>query len=239
MLTRDSVLWWIVILGAGATFLASHFDLLVAAIPGLGDVWQARIELVAAVLGFLAGYLRMSPLGLSEAGRQRLTNGSNRISPSTLNKLTSILALVAVASSWSACASLGTKQRAVAAYQGVETALGAFQDAEIALYASRSLPQLTDERHLQIHRVLADAFEAQRLAGFALLAWRSGEPVPASLTAWLDAVDRTLRSLTDLVPESATGIWQTLREWARAAQGVAAVLRLTVPPTVLRYATLM
>jgi len=64
MLTRDSVLWTIALAAAVAAFLLGHFDLLTRAFPFVTSVWQARIELVAAVAGFLAGWLKMSPLRL-------------------------------------------------------------------------------------------------------------------------------------------------------------------------------
>lgn len=64
-LTRDSMLWTMTLVAALAVFLSGHFSLLTDAFPGLGAVWQARIELVAALTGFVAGYLKMSPLALA------------------------------------------------------------------------------------------------------------------------------------------------------------------------------
>lgn len=62
--TRDSVLWLVLFVGGLATFLSGHFDLLTKAFA-LGPTWQARVELVGAIAGFVGAYLRMSPAPLS------------------------------------------------------------------------------------------------------------------------------------------------------------------------------
>lgn len=66
-ITRDSALWWVLIIGGAASFLFAHFDLLQRAFPSLTLMWQARIELVSGFATFVAGYLRMSPLALSHS----------------------------------------------------------------------------------------------------------------------------------------------------------------------------
>ena len=63
-MTRDSAVWTITFVSALAVFFSSQFDLLTAAFPSLPPVWESRIELVSAVLGFISGYLKMSPLAL-------------------------------------------------------------------------------------------------------------------------------------------------------------------------------
>lgn len=65
MPTRDSGVWIVTFIGAIALFMGSHFELLTAAFPSLNPLWQARIELVAAVAAFLSGYWRMSPLAIN------------------------------------------------------------------------------------------------------------------------------------------------------------------------------
>jgi hypothetical protein len=65
MLTRDSAVWTVTLIGAILVFLSGQFDLLTHAFPSLGPVWQARIQFFAALLGFISGYLKMSPLPLS------------------------------------------------------------------------------------------------------------------------------------------------------------------------------
>lgn len=63
--TRDGAIWWLLILVAAAGFLSTHFELVTAAFPMVSRVWQSRLELVFVGGGFLANYLRMSPLALS------------------------------------------------------------------------------------------------------------------------------------------------------------------------------
>lgn len=64
-LTRDSALWWLVLVVTAATYLSTHFELLSKAFPAVSIAWESRLELVAALGGLIAGYLRMSPLKLS------------------------------------------------------------------------------------------------------------------------------------------------------------------------------
>jgi len=63
--TRDSTSLLVAFVTAASIFLGSHFDLLHKAFPLITEVWQARLELIAAIGGFVTGYLRMSPLPLS------------------------------------------------------------------------------------------------------------------------------------------------------------------------------
>lgn len=62
--TRDSFIWTATLFAAAGTFLLGHFDLLTRAFPSITGVWQARIEVAAAFAGFIAGWLKMSPLRL-------------------------------------------------------------------------------------------------------------------------------------------------------------------------------
>lgn len=64
-LTRDSALWWLVLVVTAATYLSTHFALLSKAFPAVSVVWESRLELLAALGGLTATYLRMSPLKLS------------------------------------------------------------------------------------------------------------------------------------------------------------------------------
>lgn len=84
--TRDSVMWTALFLTAMAVFLSGHFELMTKAFPSIGLVWQARIELLAAVGGFVAGYMKMSPLALSYNSRLAGTADPDR----TLNPLNAI-----------------------------------------------------------------------------------------------------------------------------------------------------
>lgn len=63
--TRDSAIWWLVLLVTASTYLSTHFELLSKAFPAVSVVWESRLELAATLGGVVAGYLRMSPLKLS------------------------------------------------------------------------------------------------------------------------------------------------------------------------------
>lgn len=63
--TRDSAVWWIILLVSVAGYLSAHFELLSHSFPGVSLVWQSRLELLSTVGGLVSAYLRMSPLSLS------------------------------------------------------------------------------------------------------------------------------------------------------------------------------
>lgn len=65
LITRDSALWWLMMLASLLTYLSGHFNLIQQAFPGLAPVWESRIELASATAGVFAAYMRMSPLRLS------------------------------------------------------------------------------------------------------------------------------------------------------------------------------
>ena len=58
MVTRDSALWWVGMVGAIATGLALNFDLF----PWIPDSVQHWISLVAFVTGIVSGKMASSPL---------------------------------------------------------------------------------------------------------------------------------------------------------------------------------
>jgi hypothetical protein len=64
-LTRDGAVYWLGAVGGAATALLGHYELLTRSFPGLGLVWQARIELLGFALTGISLYLRMSPMPLS------------------------------------------------------------------------------------------------------------------------------------------------------------------------------
>jgi len=68
---RDSRLWWFVIAASVMTAVSTNLELVRRAFPGLTDSGEATIELVAMLVGIVAGLMRMSPLPLSDKGRDR------------------------------------------------------------------------------------------------------------------------------------------------------------------------
>lgn len=63
--TRDSAVWWLLLIVAAATYLSTHFELISHAFPSISLVWESRMELLGALGSVLAAYLRMSPQPLS------------------------------------------------------------------------------------------------------------------------------------------------------------------------------
>lgn len=68
-MTRNSPLWWIGLGSAILTVIANQFGLL-----HVSHDWQDRIELIAAIVGTVSAFLRMSPLALSDDSALRGTS---------------------------------------------------------------------------------------------------------------------------------------------------------------------
>lgn len=145
------------------------------------------------------------------------------------NKLSAFL-LVAVAATTLACAS-SQKQKVVVAYQSAESALGQFQDAEIALYNMKTVASLTEEKHKAIHAALAKAFDAQIKVGSGLLIWETGKPAPASVQQWLTEAERVLAELRTQIPDNdRLKLVQALIPWIRAILDTVRLLGVQPPP---------
>ena len=78
-MTRDSRLWWVLILGAVLASLSTQTALLSGAFPWWGPPHDARLQLASLLVGVVSGVLRMSPLELSAKGRDRLRRESPHI----------------------------------------------------------------------------------------------------------------------------------------------------------------
>ncbi len=129
------------------------------------------------------------------------------------------------------------KQIAVVGYDSVQTALEVFQDAEIALYRAKTLPELDATRHAAIQTALKQAFDAQVKVGDALLLWRSGEPAPVGVSEWLTEAERVVTEVERLVPGNArVQLVASLVRWARGIVAIASQLRVAPPANVARLA---
>jgi len=64
--TRDSAVWWFGIIGAVLVFVTDQTGLFQEAFPNLNPIWISRAKFIAAMLGMLSAYLRMSPRPLSQ-----------------------------------------------------------------------------------------------------------------------------------------------------------------------------
>lgn len=63
--TRDGAVWTASFFSSVLTFLCEQMGLLHRAFPSLTDSGQAKIAMAAALVGFVSGWLKMSPLALS------------------------------------------------------------------------------------------------------------------------------------------------------------------------------
>lgn len=79
-ITRDSIGVVVTFLAAVSMFLATRFELVQAAFPGLTPEWKSRIELVAALLAFISGLGVMSPLPLSR-GNPHAVEPNKKLTP--------------------------------------------------------------------------------------------------------------------------------------------------------------
>ena len=136
--------------------------------------------------------------------------------------LTLVLILLAIFAS--ACATTSKKESAVVTYQAIETGLGAFQDAERAIFASKKVPELTPELHQKISAVLSRAFALQIRVGDALKIWKTGQPVPATVTAYLSETDRVIAELLELMPANTK--LQLAKEFVQWAKDIVALFKV-------------
>lgn len=189
--------------------------------------WIAIATSAAGVFGFT----RAASASMTQVQAPPGGAGQN---PTVKNLL--VIAGVSMAMALSACAS-SQKQKVVVAYQSAETALGQFQDAEIALYNTKTVASLTEEKHKAIHKVLAQAFDAQEKVGSALLIWESGRPAPAGVGAWLTEAERVLAEVRALLPDNdRVRLAQTLIPWIRAILDTVRLFGVQPPPALLQVA---
>lgn len=78
--TRDSALVTATFVSAITLYLGAQFDVMQTSF-GLDPVWESRIQFVAGISGFIAGWLRMSPLGLSSANAMATAKHDQTLAP--------------------------------------------------------------------------------------------------------------------------------------------------------------
>lgn len=188
-LTRDSALWWLLLVAGAATFLTGHFDVLTKAF-GISETWQARIELIGGFATFVAGYLRLSPLPLSRdselRGQGADPNQSLSMTGSKLPEKAAMVLMAIVVSSSMACAPKQYRL-AVVANNAYAQAIFAVQDAEIASHDAKLIP---DDKHQDYKRIIAKLLRAGDAVTIALQHWQPGVPMPQVVAgAFKDAAD--------------------------------------------------
>jgi hypothetical protein len=134
------------------------------------------------------------------------------------------------------CAS-SHKQKVVAAYQISATAIGTFQDAEIALYNAKTLPSLTEAKHVEVHKLLSRVTDIQVKVGDALLIWQSGQPAPASVAAWMDEGVRTIAEIRKMFPDNdRLRLIEMIVPWVKAIVETVQLLGLKPPAELVSVA---
>lgn len=64
-MTRDSAFLIITFVSSLLVFVLSQFDVVARAFS-INPIWHDRLQVISAVVGFISGYLRMSPLSLHQ-----------------------------------------------------------------------------------------------------------------------------------------------------------------------------
>lgn len=112
------------------------------------------------------------------------------------------------------CASVSLKQKVSETHQTVRTALVAIDDAEAAAcQPAADAPNhctspaaatigLTDAKHQQLSRLLADAFDKDAKVSAALIAWKAGDPMPTDLPTLLADANGALTVAQSFAPSS-------------------------------------
>jgi hypothetical protein len=132
---RDSIIWTITFLASIATFLTSQLGGLHAAFPSMTPTTDARIALIAGLLGFLSGYFKMSPLALSPDHPMATIEAGTVLSPVNSGKAIAVL-LTCVLAGASMTACVHTAPTTVASI--ADTATKIEQSANVVLKAAQS-----------------------------------------------------------------------------------------------------
>jgi hypothetical protein len=79
---RDSRWWWVGMASAMVLALSSRMDLIDPLLPAEHtDKAHAIIEMVAMIAGIASGYLKASPLDISDKGREQYQDDVVRLRP--------------------------------------------------------------------------------------------------------------------------------------------------------------
>jgi hypothetical protein len=162
-MTRDSLLWWLVIIAAVGAYLAT--------MPAPTEwTWAQWCQTIAALAATIAGKLSTSPLpGSSDAPKDA------RITPGTVAKYGAIL-MLAGSLGWSACAS--ARHIAVAADVTIAQTVFAIDDAERAACQQHVL---TTEQCAKFDPVILKSLEDVKAVTASLQATPKLVAVPTTL----------------------------------------------------------
>lgn len=229
---RDSTIWMVMLVSSVLTFLLSNQNLLQEA--GVSPQVEAWIELIAGCLGAVAGFLRMSPLALSDAGREKFTGtGDGTVDP---KRLVSIL-ILASSLGLASCAGTSAPPPQTAPPPLASELKKAVDWADTAIMVAQTLQQVeieayrngrvSDADHRTIQTALLAFFDtaiealtaAQDLAKPDVSRWAAAKSVgqlaytmvgrikrllPAEVHPYLTALEATLQLLGFAAPAPVT-----------------------------------
>jgi hypothetical protein len=180
-LTRDSALWWVLLVSGIVGVLTGHNNVLHAAFPTMGPQWDARLELFAFALSVVGAFLRMSPLALSQDHplASAVPDANRTLS---INGKPAILLALALGAASSACA--GTARHvAVVADASIAQAVFALDDAEYA--ACHQQHVLSAEQCAKLDPIIKKALVDVKALTAALQAAPKDGQLPSTLPALL------------------------------------------------------
>src|SRR6266576_2826242 len=133
------------------------------------------------------------------------------------------------------CASLPLKQKLAVTLSASVDALAAFQTTERNLYASKALPALTPKAHENISVAIGKAADAQIKTASVLIAWRAGDPIPATITQTLQYGQQTYEVVATVVPrlkgttDNERRLVAALQAWLDDLVSIAKSFNLSLP----------
>ena len=206
MWTRDSIVWWLLIVGAAAGYLSQ--------MPAPATwTWAQWMQTLAALVGIVSGKLATSPLP-----------GAKKDAPTGIGAGVLVLLIGASLAVPSVGCSAKSKTTLVKADYALYQAVKAISDTEIVLARAG---MLTPAQSLRINEALLPAAKLGLEATQALRAWQPGQPLPPQLPRLV----RELGDISKIVvetaakPEARAGL---LEKIALAQQAVLVVLALGI-----------
>ena len=181
-LSRDSMLWSLMIIGSMVGYLASMP-------PPLDWNWSQWMASTAALVGILAGKLATSPL----AGK----DDANKINLNIRNITPLILALALVLP----LVGCATKAPVTKADAGIYQVLGTVQDVEMTLHTSGVI---ADDLHGRINQKLAGVLKVGRDFNRVVRDWPVGTPKPATVGLLALDISQGLQDVLAMLPPSET-----------------------------------
>lgn len=202
-LSRDSLLWWLLMAGAVVGYLAN------ASSPDTWT-WSQWMQALSAVIGIVAGKLATSPLA-----------GAKKDDAVDLRKIGTLVVLAVVISGMSVvgCGPT-TKPTLVKTDAAVYQAVKAIHETAVVLGQSGVI---TPAQELRIQQALQPVARLGEQATRVIVAWKSG-PTPPELQQLVKALGGLVSEITKVLPVDGPGKAALLEKVALAQQAILMVL---------------